>query len=423
MKKFTFFLISLILGTIFFGGCDLVDELVPDDTDTTGMALGDTLWTLKIVADGDNSTFIPGYEMALSQDEKTVYFAANAYEKPAHIFAVNREEGTVKWVSEKLFGGLESAIVVADDGTLYATSHRGHVYSINPAYGSFNWVYVGPDTIKGQNGLVYVTNNDATETRSLVLTNEGNLVFKTPGCLCYTNGIWCINPQGELLWYRLDEMSGLFDMAIGHDGTLYDIEGGYGDESRFVALDTQTGEVKWSITGINNPYGPSVIDDNDNVYFYSFDTLECINTRTHKVVWKNFYDGIPLSYTLRINQTGDLLSNLYGEGHIIDPSNGFEENTAAYPFDPLVDSKNRFIGIMGAPIFGIALCTEEGEKIWDTGLLGNFMPCTFLLTSDKKLYGFSNNILYAYQYDATLAHSGWPRYTHDNRNTHNASKW
>ncbi|NIA19508.1 MAG: hypothetical protein GWP07_03620 [Xanthomonadaceae bacterium] len=77
-----------------------------------------------------------------------------------------------------------------------------------------------------------------------------------------------------------------------------------------------------------------------------------------------------------------------------------------------IDSLGRLCGTMGSDGH-LSINDSAGTVVWENSIA---------ISSDKVIYIANGKKVYALQGDATLASSGWPKYSHDNRNTSNVNK-
>jgi hypothetical protein len=91
------------------------------------------------------------------------------------------------------------------------------------------------------------------------------------------------------------------------------------------------------------------------------------------------------------------------------------------PHNVSIDDKNQLYGVLSDYNPILSVTDEDGSVKWESSM--GISGYTIAVSSDKIVYFISDNKIFALQGDGALAHSGWPRFTHDNRNTFNASKY
>ena len=138
MKKINNLLTLLLLTMVFFvffTSCDINSDPPAPSTN-----VGDTLWIHEkpLV---ENTTWIRDMPMAIGKDSNIYYLAdgGNNTFEPIRVYAINKEDGSLKWKTAKLASSHPgSNIVVGDEGTVYIISNT-KLYSIDPNTGSINW--------------------------------------------------------------------------------------------------------------------------------------------------------------------------------------------------------------------------------------------------------------------------------------------
>ena len=111
------YFLSAILFVLIFVSCDqcsLINNPVAE------YQTGDTIWIHESPV--KDSMYINS-SLAIGSDG-SIYYAASGGTltwHPVQLFALNRDDGSLKWITEKMdANGLSSQIVVGDDGTIYA---------------------------------------------------------------------------------------------------------------------------------------------------------------------------------------------------------------------------------------------------------------------------------------------------------------
>ncbi|MBT8189370.1 MAG: hypothetical protein KJO29_02985, partial [Bacteroidia bacterium] len=248
-SKFFMLLISLFLIFAFYSCDDILnnDDTDPDpDPDPIATAVGDTLWIHSI--ENQDKYFINS-SLAIGQNGYLYYAVSGGtvWWSAAKIIALN-QEGQIMWESEDTDAiGIHSEIMIGDDGTVYVLgAHR--LYAFDPSNGATKWIWEVPTTVPNPDNPqsdIYTYG----ELNSLALADNGYIMTQTSGSGSYARAIYCINPDGNTVYYNLGASgwgaeTGLF---IGKNNTCYY----YSRDINFevpglslVALDVLSGSVK-----------------------------------------------------------------------------------------------------------------------------------------------------------------------------------
>ena len=424
MKKFIKTITPLLIIMVIFVIMTR-SSCIDTDPPTPATNVGDTLWIHeKPVL--ENTTWIRDMPMAIGNDGSIYYIAdgANNTFEPARVYAINKDDGSFKWKTDQMESSHPgSNIVVADDGTVYILSgHR--LYSIDPNSGSFNWEWEVPETIVFDGNDVY----SYGAVGGLALKNNGDLILKTPGSGSYYRAMYCVNPQGTTKWYRVIGSNGSnMGTTVGSTGIIFAYETwgepyGYDQDKYLYAVNPDDGGVYWrtqmnySGTGGNNI---AVTDNGDLLCSIANDSLGLLNSATGEYIWKVLAQT---SYKYKLIGKEGLVSvyDQWTGRHYYNISTGAEEKVIeSAAGDPMSfdNNGNYYRGV--SP--GMVCYNKNGEVIWNFNS-GGSKGWSLTISNDNIIYLVSGDKVFAIQGDSPLAQSGWPRASHDNRNTYNYSK-
>jgi len=416
MKNLNIILLSLI-AVFIFSRCDFIDSIIDDNPPTQSHKVGDTLW-IHTVPNLDKTTYLNNIPFAIGNDGSLYYVASGDQVTwaPSRLYAINKEDGTLKWKTEPLaIWHVNSNIVVADDGTIYILSYY-FLYSINPQTGAFNWVWEVPKTliIDGEERYTY------GEVGALALCNNGDLVFKTTGSGSYSRAMYCVDKNQNTRWYRPIPSSGT-PISVGNTGIIYDYEY-FENVKHIIAINPSNGNVLWkkklefSGCGSNNI---AVTTNGDLICSVFPDSLYSISP-SGKTNWKiqdKHYQCSKLISPTEIVYTYNQWSGMSR----FDVNTGVAVgNNISVPDETVLDSKGNFYKAGGDGI--IEFDTEGIRKdtfSFHVGAHGK----NIALSKDNILYsGGPDKKIIAIQIENPIATKGWPCFTHDNRNTFNYSK-
>ena len=421
MKKLIHFsLVAGLLVTIFWltPSCDLLTT--PNNPDSTQQTvLGDTLWSHQLTWT-TNELWINEAPLALGKDGSIYYTASGGQSnwEAERVYALNKTDGSLKWKTEPLaIWHLNSNVMVGDDGTIYVASYT-KLYSIDPSSGSFNWVWEVPQTLPGNDGNDVYTYG---ELGNIALANNGDIITKTTGSGSYYRALYCIGTDGTMKWHRFIGSENN-PITIGYQGTIYDYE--HDNNGLFLtASNPTTGQLIWSIpSSIGDGNANVTIADNGDVIAHiANDTIIRIDPEDNHTIWKtvatmnykNMVFGAQGSLYLYDQWTGTSIVDIQTGKVVGDPISGISSS-------PVIDSKEHLIGFFYSSNHTGAI-DNTGKIIWESKVAG-FAKST-IISDEKIVYSSNSKTVYAIQSDAGMAKSNWPRFSHDNRNTFNFSKW
>ncbi|MFA4904158.1 MAG: PQQ-binding-like beta-propeller repeat protein [Desulfobaccales bacterium] len=131
--------------------------------------------------------------------DRTVYVGVSGGQDMGTLYALNLDNGSLKW-KYSAGPGYVSAPAVGAKGTVYIGSYDKHLYALNPKNGSLQWKYLSGGSVGfpvvGADGTIYVGSGDGY--------------------------LYALNPNGTLKWrYRGFGSSISNPPNIGKDGTVY----------------------------------------------------------------------------------------------------------------------------------------------------------------------------------------------------------
>ena len=443
MKQLTKLSVAMValftVVILIFPSCDKV----LDNPDNSNLTKGDTAWIYEI-PEAEN-LYIPDAFMAIGKNGD-IYFEVrdvNAVDNP-RVYAITKN-GKFKWKTEPFDDNglnydkmLNSAIVVADDGTLYCTSGP-FLYSVNPSNGQTEKIWECPKTIEIDNSDV----NAYSPIVNLCLTNDGNLVVQSFGVLYgFAAAVYCITPDGQLKWMDIRHDSGPQGNSIGPDGNIYDVAEYWNEDVGFhtpylVVTDPDNGSVLWKHPADYNTTQKPIFTSDGDVIFQSGqegNNLVRMETNGYNNIWSLKNNDESYMYS-EIDKNDNTFSLFYNTGNIYISGNTTGDITSPEiiytPLYPNIDTKGNLTGGQDFAFANIVSADKTGKVLWKYDKMGtNGKSVT--LSNNEVLYFSSfydtetsknRNRIFAIKWDASLEHSGWPRYTHDNRNTSNYNKW
>jgi outer membrane protein assembly factor BamB len=153
--------------------------------------------------------------LAIDSERGTMYLTSREKESPhGFVYAFNLD-GTLKWKYKVKSGGDMSYTfpTVAEDGTIYITTGQAYedaspgLIALDPK-GRLKWRYEPAKTRIFQNPVT--------------IGRDGNIYLLFDGEDKETNGLYCINSNGELIFkYHIEGTFWGFAPALSPDGTIY----------------------------------------------------------------------------------------------------------------------------------------------------------------------------------------------------------
>jgi len=358
--------------------------------------------------------WIPDAPLALGKDG-SIYYSAHGGQvtwDSSRIYAINKTDGSLKWKTEPLaIWHLNSNIVVGDDGTIYVLSYT-KLYSIDPNTGAFNWVWELSHTIGDHNTY--------GEVGGLALANNGDLIFKTNGSGSYYRALYCVGPDGQTKWHHFIGADGT-PITIGYNGTIYDI----GHESQYYlyAYNPSTGNEIWKVP--MDSYGSFsnniIVADDGNLIWLDNGNLVKGDAADGHTIWKTAAQSNYFNKVLDPDGFVYLWDQWAGTA-VFNSQTGVKKESRIHVTDwPTIDSRGRLCGVIGGSESRLSVNDADGNVVWKNSI-DSFYGGSLAISADKVIYIANDKKVYALQGDATLASSGWPKYSHDNRNTSNVNK-
>ena len=436
----TVFAILSAFLLMFFSSCDKI----LDNPDNPVLKKGDTLWVYEIPV--SENLYIPDAFMAIGENGDIYFEVRDANgEDDARVYAITKD-GKFKWKTEPLDDNdmsgniLGSNIVVGDDGTIYCTSGP-YLYSINPSNGESEKLWECPSKLTVNDMEI----NAYLPLVNLCLNNDGNLVLQSYGTLLQNAAaVYCITPEGQLKWLDIRPDPNAYNLSIGPDGNLYDIALPWDAAAatfipKLVVSNSENGMFLWDKKAFPDfsENKPVFTSDGDVIFpLIQNDELVRLENDGTSSIWnlKN-YGGLYLHSV--IDKNDNLFAVIYSSiGTVYIPSDATGEVTSPkniyIPLFPNIDTKGNLTGVKSMAFPNVIVSSDkDGEELWKYDKVGvNGKSIT--LSNDEVLY-FSGSYegetgedrygIFAIKWDASLEHNGWPRFTHDNRNTSNYNKW
>jgi hypothetical protein len=216
-------------------------------------------------------------------------------------------------------------------------------------------------------------------------------------------------------------------MSVGKNGMIYDFSNINGTPV-LTSRSPSTGALNWSIPSTLADGGNNIAftEDGDLVTLINDHNLTRINPNTQQFVWEKQIDN-SASYKFIAPNGNIYVYNQWAGWSIYDSNNGNLINSGLFissqPFN--YDANDHIVGIVNNYESIMHVTDNIGNELWKTnfGVDGNS-----IVVSGNTIYFYAldkegKDAIFALKTDASLAHAGWPRFSHDNRNTFNFNKW
>ena len=276
----------------------------------------------------------------------------------------------------------------------------------------------------------------------LSLTSEGNLICGSIASGVYSRTLYCIGKNGQKIWHNRDATIWGIDsrISVGKNNLAYyysDLV--YGDILKYslVAVNSATGNIQWKLPiGSRGGFANNIAIKEDGNLFCTFIAegttdykYHLINGSNGNILWTSTEPG---SYNSKwVGPDGSLYA-YDGFVNLINPADGSKTKIVEKgSVCGAINANNRIAGAFNDADFKRKLCVFYPDGLLDfsvpmDGLEGN----EIVISDDKVIYGIINrpsasripDKICAIQGNAKLAGSGWPRISHDNRNTSNINK-
>ena len=331
----------------------------------------------------------------------------------------------------------DSAPAIAPDGTIYFGTWAGQLWAVNPD-GSRKWLFPARNEIKsapavGPDGTIYFGSRDrrfyavqsngrerwefetgAWVDSSPALATNGTIYFGS-----WDRNFYALSPEGKKLWQfpTLGEI--VSSPAIGADGTIY-----FGSHDRkFYAL-ALDGRRKWEFATGGPIVSSPALNGDQCLYFTSVDG--CLNALTldGSLRWRLRTGGITESSPV-IGLDGTICLGVQGRPWVITPDGKKKwgrDSDEEYPMEAspvaLADGSFLFVSRYGA------LCRASSPD-WDQWLsyLHGYGYGSPAIGPTGAIYVPDGGIAFggftAVRAGAALAHTPWPKFRANARNTGN----
>jgi outer membrane protein assembly factor BamB len=434
MKKLTFqsaglVILLTLLTAMSMSRCKLFDP--KDDLPST--QIGDTLWMHQMP--GSDSLFTePTLAIGPNGD---VYYAVGGgtlYWTKSRIRALDPNTGTLRWESPVVDNvRLSSPIVVGSDGALYVIGST-RLYAINPVSGQFNWVWEVPTELPNPDGsgTLYTYG----EIGALSQANNGNLIFGSIGSGVYSRALYCVSPEGSTVWYNLAANNGAIqsNTVVGPENRIHYFTT-IDNSAALVTVDAASGAILWSkpIYTISSSLNNLALDT-DGTIITSFRLTSADPFRMYRIqpingdiLWQSSHES---------NTNPKLIGP---DGVIYQDDNNYsglaqytpgQSSATAFPaavhvnlVGSILTRANQLLTIRNRDwVSTVHAFSQSGQLDWFAPM-ANSRENAMALSKNGIVIGLKSNMVFAIQGDESIADRGWPKYTHDNRNTSNVNSY
>ncbi len=417
-----------LMMMFFFNQCNIFDPI----NDPPLSTVGDTLWMQPIL--GSDSLFTePTLAIGTNGDLYYAVAGGTLYWTKARIRALNPQQGVMRWESPVLDNiGLNSPILVSDDGTIYAIG-KYRLYAINPVTGQFNWIWEVPNELPfpGGPGTIY----SYGDIGALSLTDNGNLILGSVGTGVYSRAIYCISPSGVMLWYNMDANNGaIYSGTVVGPGNRIHYFTSMNGQIALVTVDATSGAILWTkpIQSMSSSVNNLALDS-DGTIIASFQLTSSDPFRMYRIhpadgsiLWQSSHDsnanpklvGPDGSIFQDDNNFSGLVKYIPGQSSGVSFSANIHANLEGTVFtkaNQLLTIRNRdWVSTLHA-------FSSTGHLDWYVPI-GYARENVMALSTQKVVFGVRSDLVFAIQGDQTMSDKGWPKRYHDIRNTSNVTK-
>ena len=401
---------------------------------------GDTLWIHETPV--QDSMWI-NKSLAIGNDGAIYYAAGGATINwiPARVFAIDPEDGSLKWKTEAIdHMAISSQIVVGDDGTVYVIGYYT-LYAFNPDNGATKWTWRVPENLPHPDipgGTLFTLG----QIGALALTDNGDLILGSIGSGVYSRALYCIDKDtGVKKWHQL-KLNGVgieSGISIGPDNTAFyytetDLDGN-GAKDYLLAVNAQNGQLKWAtqinsiVAGSNNiairedgnllaafvPFG-------ENTMYYHI-----VNSSDGQILWKST-EQAPW-HEKWIGPDGTYYGTSNGIKQV-DPNSGALSLVQVGDFGAITENNRIVMTYAPTNVSRLGVFYPDGTLDYEVTMNGITGGGT-VISGDQVIYSIINEHwagsylptkICAIQGESPLASKGWPKLYHDNRNTSNWRK-
>lgn len=273
-----------------------------------------------------------------------------------NIYGLDEATGTQKWAfatqGERRFtapgihGGMPKTQMMADpfdiflssptvdNGTVYVGSGDQHVYALNAATGTLKWKFKTGDVVHASpavaGGLVLVgswdsyfyaldantgkekwkfaTGRDTAIYNQVGIASSAAVVGQNVYFGCRDGFLYVVDLQtGALKWKNDNNHGWVIGSPAVHDGSVYFATS---DGTRFKALDSQTGTVKFDITNKAISFSSPAVVNNAVIFGTSDGWLHAIDRTNGKIIAEFQTDGSKTNGAKYTNPDGRMNSGL-----------------------------------------------------------------------------------------------------------------
>ena len=354
-------------------------------------APGDKLWAFKTGARIRSSP-------ALTPDGAVVFGSMDQ-----KVYSLDARTGQQRWESSA-GGEVAASPTIGPDGTIYIGSLNNQFLALDGATGKRKW-------FSQADNFIY---------SSASLSVEGVLYFTD-----WSGAVLALDARtGRRLWVQnLDTSFAYASPALGADGTVYCGTGisGPGRVGKLVALDGQTGRIRWQFPTLNSIQSSAAISPEGVIFVSSFDkTVYALDEVTGAVRWSHL-TGDSISSSPALGPDGTLYVGA-NDGRLYALNSRTGEERWTFLTGDTVHSSPA-VAADGTVYFGsydhklYALDGASGKLRW-TFTTGDLVLSSPSIGADGTVYvGSFDGQLYALAGAAGPADSIWPSFKHDARHT------